>query len=512
MKVVIRADASFKIGAGHVTRCITLAEALRSRGADCHFICRNLSGNLVNSLRKQGFAVSLLPHIHQNRLQNNEADDVDLLGLNWEDDLDQTKSKVEDTTIDWLIVDHYALDSRWESAMRRYCRKIMVIDDLANRNHDCDLLLDQNLVAEFDNRYDQIIPTNCVRLLGPQYALLQSQYAHFRKDVSPRLPPVRRIFVYFGGSDSGGLTERIIFSFLELRRSEITLDVVINPDVPHANAIREQVSNYPNVLIHANLPSLAHLMLKADLSIGAAGATTWERCCLGLPSIVVTLASNQRPIASELNRRGIVRWLGEASEISDSSFKLSLRDAIDDQDLTDWSMRCMDVVDGLGVDRVAAIISLNSNTSISARAAHLNDEALILSWANDPLVRLNAFNPQQIDSASHNLWFRRRLGDPNYCRLYVIETIEKLPIGQVRFERVGDEWEIHYLLAAVARGRKLGKKILQCALLELRGNLSSAKLYGRVKQSNIASQRVFESLNFLREEGKEGEIVYRYFF
>lgn len=504
MKVLFRADASRLIGTGHVMRCLTLAMALRERRATCRFVCREHEGNLLERIRGEGFEAVALPM----GTPSQEPSHADWLSPNWETDAEQTIANVCEST-DWLIVDHYALDARWESALRPYCRKILVIDDLADRNHDCDLLLDQNLVADMVHRYDARVPLHCGRMLGPDYALLQPQYADLHSRTPPRMGQIRRILVFFGGADNENLTGRTIAAFLALGRVDIVLDVVVNPSSPHAAAIREQVGAHTNITLHESLPTLALLMMKADLAIGAGGATSWERCCLALPSLVVTVADNQKPIATELHRQGFIRWLGNQNTISESALGVALEEILQIAWTPDWSNRCKELVDGRGAERVAASVMLDSATELTVRHACVEDEALILRWANDPLVRQMAFNPNRIDAATHRIWFYKRLREPESCQIYIAETGEGLPVGLVRFELRGDEWEIHYSLDVAARGRKLGPKLLQVAIRAFRRSMNGALMFARVKQDNAASQRAFEDIGF-QLEGREEYLVYRH--
>ncbi len=515
MNIVFRVDASLDIGSGHVMRCLTLAKTLSELGANISFICREHPGNLLELIRDRGFnsAALLLPDAEscESLSEGGYALTHDSwLGTDWRSDAEQSQAAITDEKVDWLIVDHYALDARWESTMRPFCERIMVIDDLADRDHDCDLLLDQNLIADMEHRYDNRVPSHCAQLLGPSYALLQSEYAELHPRTPPRMGPVQRIFVFFGGADNHNLTGQAIAAFLDLDRSDIMLDVVINPASPNAAPIREQAQDHTNITLHETLPSLAPLMLKADLAIGAGGATSWERCCLGLPSLVITLAENQKPIAAELDRQRLVHWLGHHDTLNESSLKTALQDELNAEGMADWSNRCRDTVDAKGTERVVATILLNSNTQLKARLACVDDESLLLQWANAPLVRQNAFNSNVITPEEHHVWFYKRLRDPDNCRIYVVETAEDLPIGQVRFELTDDGWEIDFAIDAVARGRGLGKNLLQTAIKVFRQSMSGALVFGRVKQDNLPSQKVFEELAFTPEEEKGGQQGYRY--
>ena len=500
MKVIFRTDASLKIGTGHVMRCLTLAKVLRKRSCDCRFICRKHSGNLVERIRQEGFETITLPfesdlYANKNTEQPLTAH-ADWLGCDWQTDALQTINLLAGETTEWLIVDHYTLDSRWESLLRPHAKKIMVIDDLADRDHNCDLLLDQNLVANLEHRYDGLLPTDCAQLLGPHYAMLQPEYAELHPRTPPRLGPIERILIYFGGSDQHNLTGLVLSAFLALNRNDIALDIVISRQGPYIAKIRKQAEGHPHITLHDSLPSLAPLILKADLAIGAAGATSWERCCLGLPTLVITFADNQKPIADTLNQQRLVRWLGHYNKITESAFTKTLQEVLNTSELEHWSRSCMTIVDGKGVEHVAAAITLDANTALKSRLARLNDEALLIRWSNDHIVLQNSFNSDQISKETHRKWFYARLRNPKRCRIYIVETDEGLPVGQVGFERHDAKWEIHFGLSTIARGRKLGRRILESAIYEFHFSKPDTVLKGWVKQENLNSQWVFEEFGF----------------
>jgi UDP-2,4-diacetamido-2,4,6-trideoxy-beta-L-altropyranose hydrolase len=510
--VVVRTDASLTIGRGHVMRSLTLADALREHGAVVSFVCREHDGHLCNLIEERSFTVSRLSAPKPGMQAKGTLAHAAWLGATWQEDAEQTSAAIEfmGKKLDWLVVDHYAIDSRWESALRTSAERIMVIDDLADRVHDCDLLLDQNLVAQMDIRYAGKVPAACSLLLGPEYALLQPAYGELRDRTPPREGPIRRIFIFFSGADSDNLMGRALAAFLQLNRTDIVVDAVINAAGPHTAEIRRQAAGHGNVHLHSGLPSLAPLMMAADLAIGAGGATSWERLCLGLPALVVTLSENQRPIAAELHQRGLIRWLGNRDEVDEPTIAKAL-DELLRRDLDEnWSLRCRGAVDGSGVDRVCAALTVTESTLLRVRLARLEDEALLLRWANDPSTRANAFSPEPIPAASHRVWFQKRLRNPDGCRLYIIETTDGIALGQVRFERQDHTWKVDYSLAQVFRGRGLGRRILEAALLKLRGDMPGASVTGQVKCGNHPSRKVFESLGFEgMPDGARGAVAYR---
>lgn len=522
MNVTFRADASIEIGTGHIMRCLTLADALKEQGAHCHFICREHEGNLIELIKEKGHTVTALPI--KSGAEGNASFEAQLAHSHWlgttqKEDAEQTLSalkahqtKSDATTqlTDWLVVDHYALDAQWERALKPYTKKIMVIDDLADRLHECDLLLDQNL-GKTPADYYELAPEHCALLLGPQYALLQPQYAELHPRTPPRQGPIKNILIYFGGSDQNDLTGMAVRALLELKQPDLQINVVMGSSYSHKANLKELAKTYSNLLLHQNLPSLALLMLKADLSIGAGGSTSWERCCLGLPSMVITLAKNQEPIADALMQQGLAIWLGVEQNISKSKIKSSLTEILNQQEkIVDWSKRCLSITQGLGASNIASYMLLNKQTPLRARLARLTDKNLLLEWANDHVTRVNSFNTNSITSEQHRSWYYQKLRSPDTCKLYILESeLNSLPIGQVRFDWLTDKqaWQINYSICAAARGKGLGTKLLEKALEEMNKTTGSFQALGEVKHQNDASKKIFENLNFQKNNAQD-KIIY----
>ena len=361
LQVVFRTDASRAIGTGHVMRCLSLAGVLVERGAEVSFICREHDGHLCDLIEERGFIVHRLPAPDKESEAETTPTHATWLGATWQEDADQTGAviKVLGAKPNWLVVDHYALDSRWEHALRPLVGRILVIDDLADRAHDCDLLLDQNLVADMQAHYIGKVPEDCHLLLGPEYALLQPIYAELHDRIPPREGPVRRILISFGGADRDNLTGRVLAAFLSLNCPDIDVDVVISDSSPYAPGIRDQVAGHANIHLHGNLPTLAPLMARADLAIGAAGTTSWERLCLGLPTIVITIANNQRAIAHDLHSKRLICWIGHTDEVNLVLIQSSLSHVINSNLIFSWSSRCKISCDGLGIYRVSDLLTYN---------------------------------------------------------------------------------------------------------------------------------------------------------
>jgi len=511
--VTFRVDASTTMGIGHVMRCLTLAEGLRESGVDSLFVCRAHHGNLCELIGARGFTVEKLALLPVGAAADSDAPKhVEWLGADWRIDVEQTLRAIAGVggKPEWIVSDHYGVDHRWESAVRPSVARVMAIDDIADRRHDCDLLLDQNLVLGMEQRYVDRTPASAMQLLGPEYALLQPAYAELHEQAKARAGAVRRILIFFGGGDAANLTGRSIAAFIGLQRSDIEADVVITKAMVHAAAVREQIAGRANIHLHTELPTLAHLILRADLAIGAGGATSWERLCLGLPALVITLADNQRPLAEGLQDNGFIQWLGHSDQVDVATLASKLA-AIVDAGLDEaWSRKCLAAVDGRGMQRVRAALLVDADAPLIARAARAEDEQLLLVWANDPMTRRNAFTADAISPEGHHRWFQKRLSSPLQCRFFIVQTMDGVPIGQVRFDRSDEDgWIISYSVAPTFRARGCGRPVLHTALQALSSEQPGASVLGLVKSANVQSRRIFESLGFSSRPREEPIVEYR---
>lgn len=318
VKIVFRTDSSLEIGTGHVMRCLTLANAIMTLGAKCHFICRAHDGNLIDFIQGKGHTVHTLGLPGSNVLATKTEGDIPpprhrhWLGVTQNEDATACMPILATLQPDWLIVDHYALDTRWERLLKPYCRKLMVIDDLADRPHACDLLLDQTFGRQPED-YRAWVPADCQLLCGSQYALLRPEFAALRPYSLQRraAPQLRHLLITMGGVDKDNATGQILKA---LRSSPLPADcqitVVMGATAPWLTEVQRLAQAMPwPTQVRVGVSDMAQLMADSDLAIGAAGATTWERCCLGLPTAMMVLADNQRYAANLLEKAGAVKML-----------------------------------------------------------------------------------------------------------------------------------------------------------------------------------------------------------
>lgn len=287
MKVIIRTDASIEIGSGHVMRCLTVAKNLRVNGCEVVFWMQDLPGNLIDYVISEGFENIF------------EAEYANL-----------------------YIIDHYGIDKEWESKIRKFTKKIVVIDDLANRAHDCEVLLDQNVLPNFESRYDTLVPDSCVKLLGAKYLIMRDEFIEARRLSRNSKEKIENLLVFMGGSDPTNETTKILNALEDFQYKHV--DVVVG----NGNVLKEQIREIceeRGYYYHCQINYMAKLMLQADFAIGAGGSTTWERCYVGLPSSSTIVASNQRIGTEYLAKLGIIINLGWHRDVTSETYKQLLK-------------------------------------------------------------------------------------------------------------------------------------------------------------------------------------------
>lgn len=353
VKVLIRADASTVIGSGHVARCLTLAKALRALGAQVSFACRRLAGDLTAQIAAQGWPVrELVVEAPGDAPRAPSVANIEAL-LAWQPDIAALAEQLpQGARFDWIVVDHYGLDRHWERAARQWATKIMAIDDLANRAHAVDLLLDQNFTATVQ-RYAPWLEGPCRSLLGPHYALLREE---FQGDICPVRQRVERVVVNFGGMDAAGQTFKALQALMRFEGLQVT--VVAGLGNPHWAALQALMVQRPEWELMAYSAEFGQLMAAADLFIGAAGGTTWERAALGLPTLCMAVAANQQANAEALAAAGMHCYLGPCEQVSAAALAEALGELLDNVAVRQqYAERSRRLVDGRGALRVAAAMA-----------------------------------------------------------------------------------------------------------------------------------------------------------
>jgi len=490
MMIAFRTDASSQIGTGHFMRCLTLADELKKKGAKIIFVSRKLPKFLAAALLDKGFAYESL----------NDEINIDIvgdlphflwLGTTQENDARLTNAVLGGVNCDWIVVDHYALDQRWEELVRTSCKKIMVIDDLADRQHACDVLLDQNYYADMFTRYTGKVQDHCQLLLGPKYALLKDDFKSFRTQLAPHSGKVKKILVFFGGVDAADYTSLTINTLAEMN-SQLSVDVVIGVQHPNFEKIQKTCEKY-SFNCYVQTARMAELMSKADLSIGAGGTAIWERCCLGLPAIVFCTAENQRVQVADANKLGVLY----APKISASNFQVELHKHLESLINSPSTLQLISEsgkqhVDGLGARKVAHQLFCEF---IEIRRAEENDSLSIFQWRNDEKIRNASRSNETISISAHQKWFENALRNTK-CELLIGSLLNQV-VGVVRFDIEEDSAEISIYLVPNTDFKGYGRSLLMTAESWLKKNRTEVKLLRAfVKHGNASSEKLFTSSNY----------------
>jgi UDP-2,4-diacetamido-2,4,6-trideoxy-beta-L-altropyranose hydrolase len=443
MNIAFRVDVSGQIGTGHFMRCLTLADALKHREAFIRFICRDLPEHFQQMLTAKGHEFILLA-------ASAEATDnlahASWLGTSQMADARATIHALADKPCDWLIVDHYALDECWETRLRQTAKKIMAIDDIADRRHDCDLLLDQNFYADMDFRYLGKVPQHCRLLLGPRYALLRDEFRNMRESAGPRTGDIERILVFFGGVDRDNYTSYAIEALSGIEGRKFEVDVVIGAQHPCRAKIEYACAKH-EFSCHVQTDKMAELMHSADLAIGAGGGALWERCALGLPALTLCTASNQENQVKGAASSGLV-YFPDIKENPVSTIRHHAITLMENDTLrTFLSSNGQKEVDGCGALRVCRELGCHG---IHVRKAVQADSVRLFEWRNHPSIRAVSRNTDTIEWESHRLWFESVMNDPD--KMLLIGERDGLPMGVVRFDIRDGEAEISiYLVPGIER-------------------------------------------------------------
>lgn len=360
MNIVFRCDASIQIGTGHVMRCLTLADELARQGANCYFICREHKGNLIKLIAEKGYDTYKLKIESKSSHYEKKDNEPVLFHSKWlgssqEEDAIQSEVFIRTLQPEWLVIDHYALNSYWEQKLRPHCNNILVIDDLADRKHDCEILIDQTFDRDKQN-YKNLVPNHCEILCGTTYALLRPEFSKWRHYSLERRKncSLQHVLINLGGVDKDNITSLILQSLKRVplpKSCKIT--VVMGTTSPWLTNVITKANQLPwSTEVKTGVSNMAELMANSDLAIGAAGSTSWERCCLGLPTIMLVIAENQLLVAKNLEDSGAVKVI-----LNDYSLTQILNEYLcqfiqNPKKLKAMSQSSADILDGYGTYKV----------------------------------------------------------------------------------------------------------------------------------------------------------------
>ena len=481
------------MGGGHVMRCLTLADAVSEAGATITFIASVIAPALASRIERRGHRLLRIPC----------SPELQRPAQKWEEPPLSDEAQVADAEAtraaagraDWAVVDHYLLDRCWHSAARDFADRILVIDDLANRSYDCDLLLDQTFGRATED-YCARVPQHAKVLAGSAFALLRPEFARERPAALERrktAEPVRRILVSTGTADAGGMTAEIVEKVLEVA-PECAIDAVVGSSAPSADRLRQLARTRPLLSVHVDTDQMARLMRDADIAVGAAGSTSWERCCLGLPSIVLVLADNQRKGADEIRAAGAAIAVAGKEDVAAALGRLCGVPALRAR----MSAAAFAIVDGEGVNRARDLLleRASPTSEFSLRPARADDSRKVWLWRNDYATRSWSQTSDPIAWQDHEGWWRSALASSE--RELLIAEIEGAPIAALRFDRTPDRGaEVSINLASSARGSGLGGQILAQACRTFLAENGTMPLHATIHRDNLASRRIFERIGFV---------------
>ncbi|MFH2135417.1 MAG: UDP-2,4-diacetamido-2,4,6-trideoxy-beta-L-altropyranose hydrolase [Pseudomonadota bacterium] len=489
----MRVDATANIGTGHFMRCLTLAEELKKQGCLIRFVSRDLPPHLCSLLEAKGMEFIALNN-ETSSAGTDELAHSAWLGTSQAQDASETLVAIADQAWDWMVVDHYALDARWESTIRKQAKQIMAIDDIADRQHDCDVLLDQNYYRDMEARYDGKVPARCRMLLGPRYALLREEFRILRAQVQSRTGEVKRILMFFGGVDAGNYTGQAIDALSGLDIEGVEVDVVIGAQHPRRTEI-EQACAAQGYVCHVQTSRMAELMVAADLAIGAGGTAIWERCCLGLPALSICVAENQRKQIEDAAAAGML-YAPEGKEDPTALIRFHAKALMENPLLLKLiSAIGMKTVDGKGPLRVAG--SMNA-LGIELRMAIDTDSRKLFEWRNHPAIRVVSRNSLPIAWEDHLDWFNSQRASKDKALL--IGHADDRAVGVVRFDMEGEAAEISIYLVPEGGFEGQGRNLLTNAEKWLQTNRPDIKrIRANVLGKNTVSQRLFSGANYRLE-------------
>lgn len=490
MDIAFRVDASNEIGTGHLMRCVTLANEMATKGARSSFLCRSLPEALKESLLKNNHIIVMMIG-HEENSDLGDLDHSHWLGVSQDFDSRETVKYLELHSFDLLIVDHYGIDCEWEKKVKPLVKELFVIDDLADRQHECDILLDQNFYSDMGERYQNLVPSRCKALLGPKYSLLREEFSQIKKDKDRTV--VDRILIFFGGVDLENhtlLAMKSVQSIIANYGYALNVDVVIGQMHPNRIDIISHCEKF-GFNCHIQTNAISSIMADADLAIGAGGSATWERCSLGLTSIAWSIAENQNQLINDAAKAGIIYSIDE-KKLTIDYLATHLLAVIDNTALRELIARNgKKVVDTYGLSRVCSFL----NNTCSVRKAEYKDCRDIFNWRNDATVRLMSGNTELISWPDHQAWYSSSINDEKKILLIVSEKDE--PAGVVRFDLDGLMVEVSIYLVPAAQGKGLGLSVLIAAEHWLKNQREDIEfIEARVMSGNEASHDLFNKSGY----------------
>ncbi len=457
-------------------RCLALAQAWQDHGGKALFVMSQSTPSVSARLTSESCAIATSP-----APAGSAADAIYAAEL---------AAGYADS---WVVIDGYHFDAEYQEIIKKANLRLLAVDDNANGSHFfADVVLNQNLHAHV-SQYRNIESASRL-LLGPRFALLRREL----RNAAPRgrVGPVNCIAITFGGSDPKNMTAHVLKALASLGLTDVRLAAIVGGSNPNLPILRDLVREIRSTCeLHVDVSDMASILAEADMAITAAGSTCWELCALGVPSIVIDVASNQSPIARSLAEHGC------AIHVAGKCFQTELLHEavtrlVSSRELREkMSKAASQLVDGNGAARVVAALL---REGLRLRAAQHADCELLWRWANDPAVRAASFRTETIPWEAHQIWFTAKMNDAG-TQIFIAEDLAGVPVGQLRVELTDDnEATVHVSISPESRNLGYGATLIDLASRELFANRGVRKLHAFIRPENYPSIRAFEEAHFTK--------------
>ncbi len=471
--ILIRADASPEIGTGHAMRCLALAQAWSDQGGRAVFAMVESTSAIRERIAAEHFEVVEIA-----------------AAAGSSQDSESLRRYAEEQHASWIVLDGYRFDAEYHQGVREGPSKVLSIDDDGRCSEfGSDLILNQNVTASpamYAGRAESRL------LLGPRYALLRREFVVLRGHNRTIPPSAKSALVTLGGNTQVDVAQAVLAALAKTELPEMTVTFVVGGSSPFLNFV-QPTTGCPRVTFARNPPNMAELMASADIAISASGSTCWELCFLGVPSLLIDVAPNQRPIARALDAGGYAIHAGAGGHVSEKKLSDQFRELAMSQELRGHlSERCLGLVDGRGARRVVSALRAEQ---LLFRRAVSSDAEILWIWSNEPDVRKASLSSNPIGWGEHQAWFRARFADPGSLILIAEEAGE--PIGTVRLqaeEAAGAR--ISLTVAPGARGLGLAARLIEEGMERAASVFGVGEVEALVKPWNHASRRSFENAGF----------------
>lgn len=474
--IAFRVEANAEIGVGHFMRCLALAEGWRNRKGHCCFIMSSIPKALKSKLDIERIRMFQIP---------TKAGSVD--------DAKATLQIAAKIRPSWLIADGYCFTTIFQKAIRHLGTRLVLIDDFGQlKEYDSDLIIDQNLGT--DETFYRHRGSNTKLLLGPRYTMLRKEFLKYRNTPKAVTQTAKKILLTIGGGDAQNFTSKVLKAINQSDLDGIELFVIAGPANPHIDTLKKEIQNFKvPVQLFVNPKEISKIMSQIDVAISSAGTTALQLAFLGVPTMVITLAENQKRVAEGLVKFGAVETLGSIDKVSGRKIQKALKNLLTDfQKRIEMSKRAQALNDGYGVDRILNHLNVKA---VKVRNAEPGDCKLIWQWANDPEIRNASFLQNPISWQQHVTWFKEALKNPK-LHFYIIMNHKKTAMGSVRFEITGREATISASLSSQFRNKGYGVPALRESVRHFFRTSSVKLVHAYIKPENEVSIQAFKNAGF----------------